>query len=377
MVMGKQIREHDGGMVRVGIVDDQKATISSLSAIFRYSKKISVPITAQSGNELFAKLKQARPEDLPEIIITDVNMPGMSGIEVVRHGKALYPNIHFVMLTVFDDEDTLFQAIQAGASGYLLKGENSSAILSQIEHFMENGAITMSPLMARKTLDILAQSPKRVSGAELIELEELSAREKDVLYLLVDGLDYKDIASRLSISPNTVRTHISNVYQKLHISSKSQAIRLLQGQKPAPNAILSRERIKLLLVDDHEMILESLSMMLSAIPDFEVIGKLSDPYKVNEFLKEHTVDLVVTDFHMPGMNGLQLSRQIRANHPEVKILMLTISEDPDQVSEAKVIGINGFVLKKANKEELSRALKEIALGGSFFTGEIANVRQVI
>lgn len=362
--------------VRLGIVDDQKATIASLASIFQYSKGLSVTVTAQSGSELFERLKRLRQEDLPEIIITDVNMPGMSGIEVVRHGKALYPNIHFVMLSVFDDEDTLFQSIRAGASGYLLKGENASVIVSQLEQFMENGAITMSPLMARKTLDLLAHSSKPVSGTEIIELEGLSAREKDVLYLLVEGKDYKEIASRLSISPNTVRTHISNVYLKLHISSKSQAIRLLQGQKSTTQALPVKDRIKLLLVDDHEMILESLSIMLSAMPDFEVVGSLSDPRKVDTFLANHKVHLVVTDFHMPGMDGLQLSRQIRANHPEVRILMLTVSEDPEQVSQAIGIGINGFVLKKASKEELSRALKEVAMGGHFITGGMANVRPV-
>ncbi len=376
-MMKRETGEGTVDKVRLGIVDDQKATIASLASIFKYSKRLSVTVTAQSGSELFERLKRLRQEDLPDIIITDVNMPGMSGIEVVRHGKALYPNIHFVMLSVFDDEDTLFQSIRAGASGYLLKGENASVIVSQLEQFMENGTITMSPLMARKTLDLLAQASKPVSGTEIIELEGLSAREKDVLYLLVEGMDYKEIASRLSISPNTVRTHISNVYQKLHISSKSQAIRLLQGQKNSSNTMPAKDRIKLLLVDDHEMILESLSMMLSAIPDFEVIGRLSDPRKVESFLDNHIVHLVVTDFHMPWMNGFQLSRQIRASHPEVKILMLTVSEDAEQIMEAKSIGINGFILKKASKEELSRALKDIACGASFFTEGRVGTRPVV
>jgi DNA-binding NarL/FixJ family response regulator len=363
--------------LRLGIVDDQKATISSLSSIFSYSKKIDVTLTARSGQELFGKLKETRHEDLPHIIITDVNMPGMSGIDVVRHGKAIFPGIHFVMLTVFDDEDTLFQAIQAGASGYLLKGEKASVIQSHIERFLEDGATPMSPPMARKALEILAHVPKPVSGSDIIEFEGLSSREKDVLYLLVDGLDYKEIAVRLSISPNTVRTHISNVYQKLQITSKAQAIRLVQGHKGRVDHNTSVKRIKILLVDDHRMILDSLSMMLSAVPDFEVVGTLSDPTLADAFLQQHQVDLMVTDIHMPKLNGMQLTRQVKDHHPEVKILVLTVSEDLDQIQEARQSGVNGYVFKKANREELTRALRAIASGQNFFSGDTALPKQAV
>jgi DNA-binding NarL/FixJ family response regulator len=306
-------------------------------------------------------------------MITDVNMPGMDGIEVVRRGKALYPAIRFVMLTVFDDEDTLFEAIKAGASGYLLKEERSSDILAHLENIMEEGSAPMSSRIARKTLDLLAHSPKPVSGSDIIELEGLSAREKDVLYLLVDGLEYKSIAQRLGISPHTVRTHIANVYDKLHISSKTQAIRLVQGNKVKDDHP-GKPKLKILLVDDHEMILDSLSMMISLLPEFEVAGKISDPTSVEDYLRDHHIDLLVTDINMPRLDGLSLVARVKPLHPEIRILMLTVSEGQDQILQARALGVEGYLFKKANKDELTKALRAISAGGSWYSEGMSSYR---
>ena len=375
-VMQRVPKESGTSNLRLGIVDDQKATVHSLQEVFRYSRKVDVTLTAKSGHDLLARLKETAADQLPHIILTDVNMPDMNGIEVVRQGKALYPGIHFIMLTVFDDDDTLFLAIQAGASGYLLKGEKSSVILSLIERFLEEGSTPLSPLMARKTLDMLAHSSKPVSGSDVTELEGLSSREKDVLYLLVDGLDYKEIALRLSISPNTVRTHISNVYEKLHISSKAQAIRLMQGRQSKAQPVSDPSKTRLLLVDDHEMILESLAMMLSAVPDFEVIGKLSDPNQVKDFLDHHMVHIVVSDINMPKKDGLQLARELKSAVPDLRMLMLTVSEDSDLVNAAKDAGAEGYVFKKASRDELTKAIREIANGGTYYQGQPDRTKQV-
>jgi DNA-binding NarL/FixJ family response regulator len=370
-VMDRFVQELKPVMVKVGIVDDSKATVASLCEVFGYSKKIKVVLTAKTGDELLEKLKRMEAAELPDIMITDVNMPGMNGIEVVRRGKALYPDIRFIMLTVFDDEETLFEAIQAGASGYLLKDERSSIILAHLEHLMEDGSAPMSPRIARKTLDMLAHSSKAVTGSEIIELEGLSAREKDVLYLLVDGLEYKEIAVRLNISPHTVRTHIANVYEKLHISSKAQAIRLMQGNKTRTEPI-GQAKMQMLLVDDHEIILDSLSMMISTLPDFEVTGKISDPTKVMEFLATHDIDIIVSDINMPKLDGLSLLALVKAKHPGVKVLMLTVSEGEEHVRKALALGVEGYVSKKANKDELTRALRAIMAGGRYFGNGIAS-----
>src|SRR6187399_2930259 len=211
----------DQDLIKVAIVDDNKSTISSLNEFLVYSSKTRIVFAARSGDEFLKLMKALSQEEIPDVIIMDVNMPGMSGIEAVRYGKALYPSVKFLMLTVFDDEDTLFEAISAGASGYLMKDERTSVILSHIESLMTEGSAPMSPRIARKTLDLLAASSKPVKGTQVVELHDLSSREKDVLYLLVEGLEYRDIGVKLHISPHTVRKHISNIYEKLHITSKA------------------------------------------------------------------------------------------------------------------------------------------------------------
>lgn len=357
-------------LIRVGIVDDHKATVSSLKEVLSYAPKIHVVLTARSGTELFDLLKKSVPESMPDVIITDVNMPGMSGIEVVRLGKALYPDIRFLMLTVFDDEDTLFEAIKAGASGYLLKNDQASAIVRHIEQLMEDGSVPMSSRIARKTLDLLAHAAMPVSGNQIVHLEGLSPREKDVLYLLVDGLEYKEIAARLNISPLTVRKHISNVYDKLHISSKAQAIRLMQGTIPALPSGKGKD-YRILLVDDHQIILDSLAMMIGTIGNCEITGKISNPTEVIPFLTDHQVDLIISDISMPHMDGLQLASEVKRKFPAVRMLMLTVSEAPEQVQLAHSLGVEGYVLKKTNKEELTNAIRQIMSGESFYGKAIA------
>jgi DNA-binding NarL/FixJ family response regulator len=352
--------------IRVAIVDDNKSTVQSLSEVLTYNSKTTVSFIARSGTEFLEKIKSVSADQFPDVVIMDVNMPGMNGIEAVRQGKILYPEVKFLMLTVFDDEDTLFEAIRAGASGYLLKDERSSVILSHIENLMEDGSSPMSPRIARKTLDLLAASAKPIPGKQIVELKDLTTREKDVLYLLVDGLEYRAISERLHISPHTVRKHISNIYEKLHISSKAQAIRLMQGTLPAPAATLTG-RHKILLVDDHQIILDSLSMMMGTFNDMEVAGKISDPREVMYFLQQHPTDLMITDINMPHLDGLQLANMVRSKYPDIKILMLTVSESAEQVKDAVRIGVEGYVLKKANKDELSTAVHTIMSGHRYYS----------
>lgn len=354
-------------LIRIAIVDDNKSTVNSLNEFLSYSPKIRVVFTARSGQEFLEKIKSVDTDDFPDVVIMDVNMPGLNGIEVVRHGKAVYPSIKFLMLTVFDDEETLFEAIKAGASGYLLKDERTNVIIAHIESLMEEGSVPMSPRIARKTLEMLATTSKPIVGKHVVELQDLSSREKDVLYLMVDGLEYRDIGLKLNISPHTVRKHISNIYEKLHITSKTQAIRLMQGNRALYQESTTR-RNKILLVDDHQIILDSLAMMIGTIADMEVIGKISDPRDVPQFLDISPVDIMITDLSMPRMDGLTLAKLVRESHPKQKILILTVSESVEHIQQARSIGVEGYILKKANKEELSTAIRTI-IGGENYYGQ--------
>lgn len=127
---------------------------------------------------------------------------------------------------------------------------------------------------------------------------------------------------------------------------------------------------KILLVDDHQVILESLKLLFRSIENVEVIGTLSDSRKVGTFLENNVVDLVISDFHIPFISGVDLTLQIRKNHPQIKVLLLTMAEDAPHIREAIKAGVSGYVFKKTNKEELESAIEQIMQGKRFFSQDV-------
>ncbi len=210
---------------KIAIVDDRPQNISSLSEKIVFSGEVTILFTAQNGSEFMEKLKSCSPENRPQVVLMDIDMPIMNGIETVRNCQAIYDNIRFIMLTVFDDDDKIFEAIQAGADGYLLKEERVDVIINSIKEVIDQEGAPMSPRIARKALKLLTSSVMSSSPAPTSD-STLSDREKDILKELVNGLEYKQIAEKLFISPHTVRKHISNIYEKLHVTSKTQVVKL-------------------------------------------------------------------------------------------------------------------------------------------------------
>jgi len=156
----------------------------------------------------------------------------MKGTEAVKYGRQIYPDLKFLMLTVFDDDDKIFEAIKNGASGYLLKDEKTSTIIDHIHQLLEIGGAPMSPSIARKALSLLSRSNiNEDNGVKDNVAERLSERECDVLKLVVEGKDYKAIAEKLFLSTHTIRKHIANIYEKLHVSSKAQVINMALQSK--------------------------------------------------------------------------------------------------------------------------------------------------
>jgi DNA-binding NarL/FixJ family response regulator len=214
-------------IMRIAIVDDKQPNRVSLQEKLSFLKDIEVAFTAANGEDFLQQIKEQK--QVIDVVLMDIDMPIMNGIEAVNTGSSLYPQTKFLMLTVFDDDDKIFEAIKAGAIGYLLKDENVDKIIESLWQIVEYGGSPMSPRIARKALSLLMSSNIDKKGKE--EASVLSAREMDILKGLVEGLDYKGVAEKLFISPFTVRTHITKIYQKLHVSSKTQAVMLAVKNK--------------------------------------------------------------------------------------------------------------------------------------------------
>lgn len=209
-------------MYKIAIVDDKSQNRLSLAEKINYSGEIEIVFMARNGNDFLEQLKLLPANKHPQLVLMDIDMPEMNGIEAVRNAHNLYEDIKYIMLTVFDDDDKLFDAIQAGADGYLLKEERIDRIVNAIKEVIEKQGAPMSPSIARKALNLLTNKRAESGSVET----NLSDREMEILKGLVRGLDYRKIAEELFISPFTVRTHITNIYEKLHVSSKVQAVKL-------------------------------------------------------------------------------------------------------------------------------------------------------
>jgi len=219
--------------VRIALVDDKRLIRNSLAGQIAYYKEITVVFQANDGSEFLQNMKALAPAERPQVVLMDIEMPVMDGIEAVTIAKEVYPDVFFLMLTVFDDDEKLFEAIKAGATGYLLKDEKISSIVKAITEVVFEGGVPMSPRIARKVLGLLRNPREDVTPVEDDDKETqmLSARELEILNRIVDGLNYQQIGERLFISPHTVRKHIANIYEKLHVSNKASAIKIAIKKK--------------------------------------------------------------------------------------------------------------------------------------------------
>lgn len=215
--------------LRVGITDDKSINRQNIAEKIRQFHDLELCFVAVNGNDCLEQLKGLPLDKMPEVIFMDLEMPEMDGIQAMTIAKTLYPQIFYIVLTIFDDDDKIFEAIKAGANGYLLKDENATALHNAILIVAENGGAPMSPAIARKALNLLSQASvtfpeKKITDQNVASL--LSEREKEILQLTVKGQDAKRIAEITGISVLTVRKHIANIYQKLHINSKAQAMHI-------------------------------------------------------------------------------------------------------------------------------------------------------
>ncbi len=218
----------------IAIVDDKRLLRNSLQEQLQYNQPIEVLFTAENGIDFLKQMEERPKNSHPLVVLMDIEMPEMDGLETVLISKEIYPDIQFLMLTAFSEDEKIFEAVKAGASGYLLKDEKISKIVSSIFELLNEGTVPMSPIVAKKTLEMLRISEKpanSISDKSQETIDYLSSREMEILQEIVLGLNYKEIAEKLFISPHTVRKHIANIYDKLHVSNKTAAIKIAMKKK--------------------------------------------------------------------------------------------------------------------------------------------------
>jgi DNA-binding NarL/FixJ family response regulator len=221
-------------MIKVAIVDDRPQNRYSIKERLLHTGEAEVIFMAQNGKDFLEQMAALKTPSLPQVVLMDIEMPVMDGIAAVGTASITYPDTRYLMLTVFDDDDKIFDAIKAGAAGYLLKDESVEKILNALKHIVEDGGAPMSPRIARKALNMLMNSsvPETIAKAPQDDvLKMLSDREAEILKHLVDGMDHIEVAEKLFLSPHTVRKHIANIYAKLHVKNRSQVVKMAMKRK--------------------------------------------------------------------------------------------------------------------------------------------------
>lgn len=218
-------------MIYIGIVDDKKSLCNMLKEKFSRFEDYEVLFIAENGKDFLKVMRDARQSVEPDVVLMDIDMPIMNGIEAVTEGKLRFPKTKYLMLTIFDEDEKIFNAIKAGADGYFLKDEPIEKIKEAIDNLLKNEGAPMSPSIARKVLNLLTNTEQHFSKTEKMQPENdynLTERETEILTLLVDGFEYKEIAQKLELSPNTVRNYVTKIYNKLHVTSRMQAAKVMK-----------------------------------------------------------------------------------------------------------------------------------------------------
>lgn len=217
--------------IRIAFVEDNSSIRGRFEEQIAFFKDIDLVATYAAGETALSALRTMKPSQLPELILMDIELKGISGIETTIGIKELFPEIEVMMYTVFEDEPKIFQSIQAGASGYMLKDDPIDRVVEAIKEAKAGGA-PISQGIARTVLSFIRSKPGPNTQQKSDPVEfELSERELELLEGLVHGETYATLAQHLFISPHTVKTHIKNIYKKLHVHSRALAVRVALEKK--------------------------------------------------------------------------------------------------------------------------------------------------
>ncbi|HEY9168222.1 MAG TPA: response regulator transcription factor [Lutibacter sp.] len=203
--------------MNIAIVEDNKIIREGLELYFKNDSQFSCDISVDSVEALLQSVSRSSEID---VVLLDINLPGMSGIEGIRHIKHQYPDVYIIMLTIFKDEKHVFDALKAGANGYLLKNTPLKSIKKGVLQILEEGA-PISPLVAKKIINHF--NPQKSNNED--GFEKLTSREIEVLQALSEGQPFKNIADNLFVTIDTIRYHSKNIYKKLNVNSKLGAVK--------------------------------------------------------------------------------------------------------------------------------------------------------
>ena len=206
--------------ISLAIVEDLDEVRDGLKNFISLSTDFTILDTFKTAEEALFDI----PKLQPDIVIMDINLPGMNGIECIRQVKDKSPNTQFMMFTVYENDEKVFEALKAGASGYLLKNTGLVQLIESLKE-LYNGGSPMSANIARKLVTVFRNKETTTEAVEV-----LSPRENEILQLLSKGLLYKEIANQLGISVSTVRQHIHHIYEKLHVQNRTEAINKAFGK---------------------------------------------------------------------------------------------------------------------------------------------------
>ena len=201
-------------MIKVAIVEDDKILRSGFEIIVNETPGMQCICTCGTVAEAVLRIVKCQPD----VVLMDIQLPDKSGIECTAKIKELLPAVHIVIVTVYEDSDRIFQALQAGACGYLLKRSTPEQIIAAIRE-SQGGGVPMTPEIARKVI-----SQFRAKTTASTQVESLTAREREVLELVMNGLENADIANRMGVSIATVRFHLQHIYEKLHVHSRNEMV---------------------------------------------------------------------------------------------------------------------------------------------------------
>jgi DNA-binding NarL/FixJ family response regulator len=212
-------------LIKVAIVEDNRKLRLELADTIRVQPGLECVATCASGEEAVKQL----PAAAPDVVLMDIHLQGMNGIDCTRQLKQLLPDTQIVMLTMFDDSEKIFSALRSGASGYLLKRFAAAELLGAIDQAHQGGS-PMTPQIARQVVQAFRDGEKAPKPKSAGEMDQLTERERELLSLMANGKHYKEVADTLNISTDTVRSHIRRIYKKLHVHSRTEAVVKFLGE---------------------------------------------------------------------------------------------------------------------------------------------------